>query len=538
MLIVSLKNAVSEMKASSFKANLDSHISLGDFEQADLLARDFKGKTEDETLKRRQELSNYIEDRKIKFTKDLSPLFNDAADNFLAGKNELTLDKTRDFLNIAGISRESAGFAGNLLENISSFKNISQAASPLDEKIKACDSLIKGDSSILKGMLCMQEKSCDKAQEFFKGVKCNLGAGFIRAATEREAEFTLTAILSKHDMTFNPEKPEQFLFELTQRKIQAANATSLISALSQYSDRYRDTSFAKKHENIIEAVRKSCKRAGAEDTDKSGKTFTVQADTPQEGADQIVKCLSEKVDGISITLKPGEYHSPKLKELRFSQNGVKLLGEDEVIIKNNISITGKDMVISGITLDGAWIACADGAKNITFKNCVFKSDLAKILTCSAISFQNCLFKGLLIENSSSVSLNHCTILAAPNAPEKSAALWIKGNTDIEIDNSIIYADGYGIAFTNPDNFKDRRISNTLWFGEEGLCAVIVNNKIDEKGKVESDKRIKLSKYFKIRNNVHAPPQFVDDRKGIWRLVKGVPGTNKSDDGKDCGMTKR
>ncbi len=537
-LIASLKISASEMKVSSLKSDIDSYMSQGNFEQAELLAGDFKGKTDEDTLKQRKELLGSIEDRKAKFIKNVSPLFNDAADNFIADKNELTIEKLKEFLSKTELPAESASFAKNLMENISSFKKVSQVVSPLDEKIKVCDSLIKGDSSILKGMLCIQEKSYDKAKDFFKEVKCNLGAGFTRATTEREAESALTTILAKYEMPFNPEKPELFLFELTQKKNPTANAAAtLISTMAQYNDKYKDTAFAKKHDNIIEAIRKFCKRSGIEDADKSGKIFTIQADTAQDGANQIMKCLSEKTDGISITLKPGEYRSEKLRELLFNQNGTKLLGEDGVIIKNNIVITGKDILISGITLEGAWIACTDNAKNITFKNCVFKSDLTKIMACSTVSFQNCLFKGLLIENSSPVSLNHCTILAAPNAPEKAAALWIKGNSDIEVDNSIIYAEGYGVVFANPDNSKDRKISNTLWYGEEGLCAVIVNNKIDEKGKVESDKKIKLPKYFKVKNNIHAPPQFVDEKKGNWRLVKGVPGTRKIEDGKDCGMNR-
>jgi serine/threonine protein kinase len=548
-LLLSLKAAVLEMKASTLKADIDSCVRMGNFEQADLIAGDFKGKTEQETLKERKALLADIAARKVKFIKDVTPLYNEAADNFLAGNNEPTIDKLKFFLNKPELPPEAESFAKNLHDNISSFKKLSQTALPLDGKIKECDSLFKSDScSVLKGMLCIEEKSYDKARDFFKEVKCNMGDGFIKAAskreeesirnaTEREAESALTTILAKYEMPFNPEKPELFLFELTQKKNPAANAANLISALTQYNDKYKDTAFAKKHDNIIEAVRKFCKRAGVEDADKSGKIFTIQADTAQDGANQIMKCLSEKIDGISITLKPGEYRSEKLRELLFNQNGTKLLGEDGVIIKNNILITGKDILISGITLDGAWIACADNAKNITFKNCIFKSDLTKIMACSTVSFQNCLFKGLLIENSSSVSLNHCTVLAAPNAPEKAAALWIKGNSDIDVDNSIIYAEGYGIVFTNPDNSKDRKISNTLWYGEEGLCAVIVNNKIDEKGKVESDKKIKLPKYFKVKNNIHAPPQFVDEKKGVWRLVKGVPGTKKIEDGKDWGMNK-
>ncbi|OGV53855.1 MAG: hypothetical protein A2X45_08680 [Lentisphaerae bacterium GWF2_50_93] len=534
-LISSLKTEVAESNIAAVKADLDSSMGLGNFEQAELMAKNFKGKTEDETLKQRQELSNYVEDRKVKFIREVYPLYNEAAINFMAGKNDLTLEKIRAFLERAGLPAESASFAANLSENISSFKNLSLAASTLDEKIKVCDSLIKGDSSTLKGMLCMQEKSYDKAKEFFKGVKCNLGSGFIRVATEREAEFALTTLLVKYDMTFNPEKSEQFLLELTQKKIQDKNAANLVAGLSQYNDKYKDTAFVKKYDNIIEAVRKFCKRAGAEDTDKSRKTVTIQAETPQECAALLLKSLSEKTEGMSITLKPGVYHSERLREFNINQNGTKIFGDTSTIIKNNILVTAKDVTVSGVTLDGAWIACTDNARNITFRNCVFKSDLTKILTCSTVSFQNCLFKGLLIENSSAVSLNHCTILAAPNAPEKAAALWIKGNTDIDISNSIIYADGYAIAFTNPDNSKDRRISNTLWFGDEGLCAPIVSNKIDERDKVESDKKLKLPKYFKVKNNFHSPPQFVDDKKGIWRLVKGVPGTKKAEDGKDLGM---
>ncbi|MFZ2653490.1 MAG: right-handed parallel beta-helix repeat-containing protein, partial [Victivallales bacterium] len=534
-LISSLKTTVSEINITSLKADLDSCMGLGNFDQAELLARDFKGKTDDETLKQRQELSNYVEDRKVKFTRGLSPLYNEAAINFMSGKNEVTLEKIRTFLGKPELPPESASFAGNLSRNISSFKNLSQATSPLDEKIKVCDSLIKGDSSILKGMLCMQEKSYDRAKEFFKGVKCNLASSFINAATEREAELALIALLSKYDMAFNPEKPEQFLLELTQKKVQLANAANLVSALSQYNDRYMDTAFLKKHENIMEAVRKFCKRAGAEDTDAARKSVTVQEEDPQSSAYVLSKYLSEKVEGMSITLKQGVYHADKLREFSIIHNGTKISGEPGTVIKNNILITAKDITVSGITLDGGWIACTDNAKNITFKNCVFKSDLTKIMTCSTISFQNCLFKGLLIDNSSGVYLNHCTILAIPTGPEKSASLWIKGNTDVEINNSIIYADGCGIAFTNPDNSKDRRISNTLWYGEEGLCGIIVNNKIDDKEKVESDKKIRLPKYFKVKNNLHVPPQFVDDKKGVWRLIKGVPGTKKADDGKDCGM---
>ncbi|HBC87370.1 MAG TPA: hypothetical protein DCZ94_10480 [Lentisphaeria bacterium] len=535
LLSASLKKSVSDEKSTLLKTDIESCMSSGNFEEAEKIANAFKGSTEDETFKRRQMLLNQVEDRKTKFTREVSPLYTEACENFLSGQPDAGIDKIKLFIANPETAPESKAYAKNLLENISAYKSISQVQSTLDEKLKQCDSAVKGDSSFLRTMLCLQEKSYEKAKDQIKRIKYHLGDSFMQVVLEREAETVFVSLLAKYELTFNPGKTEQFLLELTQKKIQPANAVALVNATSQYNEKYKATSFVNKHENIIEAVRKFCKRAGAEDTAvKAANSVTVTPDDPQGGTDLIQKSLSDKTNAMSIFLKQGTYQTNRLREFSMNQNGTKMTGEPGTVIKNNLSVTGKDIIVSGINFEGV-VSCTDNSKNILFRNCMFKSDLTKIHNSSAVTFQNCLFKGLLVENSSTITLNHCTILASPNAPDKTAALWIKGDSDVEINNSIIYGEGYGIAFTHPDNLKNRKINNTLWYGDEALCVVINNNKIDDKEKIEADKKTKLSKYFKIRSNIHSPPQFVDDKKGIWRLVKGVAGTKKADDGKDCGM---
>ncbi|GEM_PF-6222482 len=532
LLSASLKKSVSDEKSTSIKADMDACMAKGDFEGAEKLAAAFKGKTEEETLKLRQLMQNYIDDRKTKFTREISPLYGEVCDNVLAGQPDAGIDKIKAFIAAPPSSLEATAYANNLLANMNAYKSISQSQILLDEKLKQCDT-VKGDTSFLRTMLCLQDKSYDKAKENIRKIKYHLGDGLMDVVLEHEAEAVFAVMLSKYDLSFNSGKTEQFLLELTQKKIQPANAVALAGALNQFTEKYKTTSFANKYENIIEAVRKFCRRAGAEETVKSGTSVTVTPDDPQGGIDLLHKSLMDRTSAMSIFLKQGSYHSNKLRELNVGQNGTKLTGEPGTVIRNNLSVTGKDIVISGINFEGS-VTCSDNAKSVIFRNCMFKSDLTKVLNSSSMTFQNCLFKGLLLDNAS-VTMNHCTILASPNAPDKAAALWLKGDTEIEINNSIIYGDGYGIAFTNPDNSKNRKINNSILFGEEGLCVVISQNKIDEKEKVETDKKTKLSKYFKLKNGIHSPPQFVDDKKGIWRLVKGVPGTRKADDGKDCGM---
>ncbi|MCK5844299.1 MAG: hypothetical protein KAG97_06300 [Victivallales bacterium] len=46
---------------------------------------------------------------------------------------------------------------------------------------------------------------------------------------------------------------------------------------------------------------------------------------------------------------------------------------------------------------------------------------------------------------------------------------------------------------------------------------------------------RIRRFMKTKDNIYAPPQFVNHLKGDWRLVQDSPGTKAASDGENCGM---
>jgi hypothetical protein len=106
---------------------------------------------------------------------------------------------------------------------------------------------------------------------------------------------------------------------------------------------------------------------------------------------------------------------------------------------------------------------------------------------------------------------------------------------IEIADSIIFGNAYGILFSSESGARDRSIHHCLWHGSSGLAALQEKEDSAIATRTVVDRASRLRRFCRTKNNVHARPQFINTVTGDWRLVPGVAGSGKASDGKDMGV---
>lgn len=171
------------------------------------------------------------------------------------------------------------------------------------------------------------------------------------------------------------------------------------------------------------------------------------------------------------------------------------------------------------------------ANNITIENCIFEDKEVKVYSSNKITFENCLFHGIYIIKCLEVTIKHCTMLSPKGGIE--AAVRLETN-QINISDSIIYGDKYGILFMQANTKRKCYIDHCLWYGETALCVKQIGNKPIQKNDI-AQKKSRLRRFCRPNKNIYQPPSFINAPKGDWRLVKGVPGSGEASDGKNCGV---
>lgn len=305
---------------------------------------------------------------------------------------------------------------------------------------------------------------------------------------------------------------------------------------------------------------------------------------------QLADALARTEENAVIVLKKGVYslsaaadagtaapakHPPSgqtsgAKLFRVIVGGVSIQGEDGVVLENGIEIVASAVSVSNIKIKSGSLVIQPsssdklqaGPGNATIKECFFDGDVCRVFASTNLTFENCFFRGLLVEGCKGAFLRHCTIVSHPEAAKSNAALWIDGG-EVDISESIIYGSKYGVVFMRKENempltpsrgkilpeqskpfpvgkdqsadsAKTIKIATSLWFGDDGLCAVQHGKQpIAEASVVKTPQ--KLGRYCRFTMNVYAQPQFVAPKEDNWRLVKGGKGFKLCRDGSDCGV---
>lgn len=403
------------------------------------------------------------------------------------------------------------------------------------------------DAYLLQALIFTKKEEYEAAKKAFKKLPYDAGDVFITFLAEKDADATFKKMLAKYEFKYETAQPSSLLLQLTQKTINKIKAENLKKDIDLFTEEYKDSKFLKKHSNLLDSLNTYCARITGEEQEAPEQGDIVLE--PAEGTNDTGKTLRLALEnaktGAKIKLKKGEY---RLNDLRIKQADLVLTGEKGASISaNNIYISGHDIVFNNIEFPGGTVKIEKGAYNITFINCIFNGKETQVTNAKSITFKNSLIEGIFIEACKNILFNHCTILTPKGGIE--AAIRIKSN-NIEIADSIIHGEKYALMLmvndtssrqkhilseksSGGDSPRSRYIHHTLWFGEKALAVKKVGN-LPIAPKDIITKSTKLRKFAKTKSNIHKPPQYVNNTKGDFRLVKGVPGSGKASDKKDCG----
>ncbi len=462
-------------------------------------------------------------------------------------------------------------------------------ATKADEAIARLDEAKLEGDYLIRGIIYYRAGDLDKAMECFAQVPFNLGAPFTQALLETQAEIALRRVLERNGCATSKDKLLDALAAVPKSPPTLQTARRVISELDSFKEKFKETSFLSENLPAIKAVEDACGKVVDSATIKN---MVITATPELSLGKQLADALARTEENAVIVLKKGVYSlnaapgegEPAAKPrpadktaatefFRVALSGVTIQGEDGVVLENGIEITAQSVSISNIKIkSGALVIqpnkankLQSGAGNVVIKNCVFDGDVTRLSSSASLVFENCFFRGLLAEGCKGVNLRHCTIVSHPDNLKRNAALWIDGG-DTDISDSIIYGSKYGVIFVrketdmpmpttkgkilpeqstpvavgkdhSADPAKTIKIATSLWYGDEGICAVQYGRQPIADGDVAKT-TAKVGRFCRPTMNIYSPPQFLAPKDDNWRLAKGGKGFKSCRDGSDCGMIWR
>lgn len=516
-------------------------VKSGEYDKAIKFLKGYTGKYAAETSRERaaliEDMENKLGEITAKKQKAIQAL-NLEIDKIASPLLNNKIEDSKEVLISALLNPEMEPVADTikfLLRDIDAFEKLKN---DIDQKtgdkiIEEVNILKLRNDFLLRALIYTQKKEWEKARDSFKKVSCGKPEVFFLPLLEIETGTVFSDILGKYNFKFDKNKPEFLLRHLTKRAMSADSAERLFSEIEAYEGKYKNAKFLVDNANVFDALKTFCKRFGG--VKKIASKITIQSSQQSwESGQKLFDALAQASADSTIHLEEGIYKSPQNKEFNISQTGITLTGDENVILEGNLVISGKSITVSNIRIDKGEIKITPNSENVKMTDCINDSWEAWIKQCKNLVLENCFFRGVLIENSEGIVLKHCTLITPRRAAFQSASLWINGGTKLDISSSIIYGEKYGVIFSDKGKARNRIIRNTLWYGEEGYCALQIEGKpIEEKNIIK--KKIKLGRCFRLKANIYTPPQFVNTRTGDWRLVRGISGCNAAEDGKDCGV---
>jgi hypothetical protein len=392
------------------------------------------------------------------------------------------------------------------------------------------------DDFFLRGLMYANAFEIENAKQAFKDVNIDMGDSLEtlltqidkikrKKALESAARDQFFKILKIYAIEYNPERPEKLLVALTEKKVTAAQANKMLEMLDAFTQKYQDTNFTISNERVIEELKKFCKRSGATKV-LSGRVVISSDDTAELGL-SLKKALDEAGAYTVIRLKKGVYKGRGT--FLIDKKGLKLIGQEGVVFENGLEIAAGSVSVSGIKIVKGGLDISSTEK-VKVDNVLVMEEESYVKSSSDIYLNNCFFREISIESCKEVVMEHCSIVSGKGGD---AALYLLDDSAL-LNNCLIYGAKYAVIFPKKGRKTKRKIENTLWFGEDGFCALKRKDSsvFDKKDVIEDHKRLK--RYCNPKNNIYLPIQFVNPKENDWSLIKGAPGVGKASDGKDCG----
>lgn len=520
------------------------------YEEALAVLREYDGEYAKESRRERLDLELQIRDKIVKIEeqkKEVSDAIQKAVDKFAPSliegrildakiKMELGL-KLQTNENVKQLVTQWLTEVNNYEKLQSVIKNRTA-----EEIISAPENKsIMENAMLLQGLIYNEKQLYKKAENVFSKLPFQTSSIFIALLKEKDAVYSFKQMLKKYDFTFNVEKPSSLLLQLTQKTLNKDKAETLKANLLNFTEEYKDSAFIKKNLNTIDSLNTYCSRITGESKKDEPLDKALQPGKDNSGK-PLALALENAKTGAKIVLTEDEF---KIRDLNIKQADLSISGKKGTSINAEyINITGHDIQFNNIIFTGGTVKI-EKAHNIIFNNCIFNGRETQIFQSISVTFNNCLIEGIYLEKCDKMLFKHCTILTPKGGIE--AAIRIKSQ-NIEIADSIIHGEKYALMLLaeeegrkhqipqdgSGDNPRSRYIHNTLWFGEKALAVKQIGKMpIDEKD--IALKSSKLRKFARTKGNIHKPPQFVNQVKGDYNLVKGVPGSKEASDKKDCGV---
>jgi len=419
----------------------------------------------------------------------------------------------------------------------------------------------EGDEILLKALAYAELGDYEKAYENFEKMPYGTGYVFISVLSESEAVAALRRLLEKYGISYDAAQPDKLGETLYKKQIDSVQAHKLMDDLKAFESDFSASQAFTGNTLLLDSLTKYAFSHFSHEQKKKDKVIVVSSGGNAALNGQELLLMLEKANNFTtIYLKKGVYgfsrkgdkgrDSGKEKDTRLEQSstgggsfklsltGLKLIGEEGVVFEDDITITAQSVEISDIRMEkGKFsilpnnLSVLPDSGNIIVKNCYFNDLEARVHRGIDITFDNCFFRGLMIEKSKDVLLTHCTIIAQERGLSQNAALWVDGG-NLKVANSVIYGNSLAVMFSEKgarilkesDIKTDKTIdiSDTVFFGEQGLCSFQFENRpMSEEDIVKNPTRI--SRYCNPKRNIYYLPQFINSIAGNWRLVKGTPG---------------